>query len=232
MNYLKVLTKGALFIAVAISLSSCLKNKGTEIVQPDLAFLSVYHASPGTLKTDFVLDGQLVTAGLEYKNYKGYYTLYTGNRGAAFYKENSYTDTIRTRKFTAEKDSIYSLFLIGTASNPETLLIHDHLTAPATGKANVRFINLSPDEGGLTLKATATSVDTTFFSNISYKMMANFSAVTPRTYKLELYKDETMITDLADVSIGSGKNYTVWATGIEGDPNNELKPVIKITENK
>ncbi|WP_353132105.1 DUF4397 domain-containing protein [Pseudopedobacter sp.] len=232
MNYLKVLTKGALFIAVAISLSSCLKNKGTEIVQPDVAFLSVYHASPGTLKTDFVLDGQLVTAGLEYKSNKGYYTLYTGSRAAAFYKENSYTDTIRTKKFTAEKDSIYSLFLIGPASNPETLLIRDHLTAPATGKANVRFVNLSPDAGSFTLKAIATSVDTTFFDGINYKTATNFSAVTPRTYKLELHKGGTKVTDLADVAIGSGKNYTIWATGLDGDPNNELKPVIKVTENK
>ncbi|ADY53433.1 hypothetical protein Pedsa_2894 [Pseudopedobacter saltans DSM 12145] len=216
MNYLKAFTKGALLVAATISLSSCLKNKGNDYVQPDISLVSIYHASPGTSTFDFGIDGYKVDYGFKYKDRAGYYQLYTGTRNIAFIKENgtSLADSIRTTSIAVKKDSIYSLFLIGPSTAPETLLISDRLANPASGKANIRFINLSPDGGNFTLKAVAGTTDTTLVENVAYKKATAFSSVFPKTYKFSIYKGGNLITNTLDISITAGKNYTIWASGL------------------
>ena len=224
MNYLKVLTKGALFIAVAISLSSCLKNKGNDYVQPDISLVSIYHASPGSPAFDFGIDGYKVDYGFKYKDRAGYYQLYTGTRNIAFIKEGGTslaTDSIRTTNVTVKKDSIYSLFLIGPSTAPETLLISDKLENPASGKANIRFINLSPDEGNFTLKAVAGTTDTTLVENVAYKKATAFSSVFPKTYTFSIYKDGNLKANTSSINITAGKNYTVWAVGLDAESGNK-----------
>lgn len=216
MSYLKAITKGALLVAATVGLSSCLKNKGNDYVQPDLAGLSIYHASPGTQAFDFGLDGYKISNGYSYRDRTGYYDIYTGTRNIAFLKAGatSLADSIRTVKFAAKKDSAYSAFLIGPSTAPETFVINDKLEAPASGKANIRFINLSPDAGALTLKATANTADTTLSENINYKKATAFSSVYPKTYTFRVYKDNALEASSTNISIVAGRNYTVWVVGL------------------
>lgn len=233
MSYLKAITKGALLVAATVGLSSCLKNKGNDYVQPDEAALSVYHASPGTQTLDFGLDGYKISTGYNYRDRAGYFRIYTGTRNAVFLKSGatSLADSIITTKFIAKKDSIYSLFLIGPSTAPETLLIHDKWTAPANGKANVRFINLSPDAGNLTLKATVNNADTTLSENIAYKKATDFSSAYAKTYKFRIYKDNVLKAESANISISSGRNYTIWAAGLANTESGNQVITVNIDEN-
>lgn len=222
----------------AVSLSSCLKNKGSEYVAPDVAGLSVYNALPATEGVDFVTSTQqLVYRSVDYSLRKNYYSEYASMPlTLAFYKtgRTSIADTIRTLKATLAKDSYHSVFLIGTPAAPETMLVKDTLTAPANGRANIRFVNLSADAGILTLRArpTGATQDTTLFTDYAYKKISKFTDLPAKSYKLELVHNGTVKGTLDDQTFVNGKTYTIWAKGLEASTNNDLKVSIKVNENR
>src|SRR5690606_8792563 len=72
------------------------------------------------------------------------------------------------------KDRRYSIFDVNEFENLELLAYEDVLVAPATGKASLRFIQLSPDAPNLTvaIEGIETSVGT-----FSYKQASPFSQI-------------------------------------------------------
>src|SRR5690606_13788062 len=104
--------------------------------------------------------------------------------------------------------------LIGEAQSPSTLLIQDSLISIPKGKASVRFINLSPDAGALSLSANA-GVDTLLFSSKNYKEASIFSTVPGnKKYQFILKNGETQKVTSAAIDITAGKSYTIWARGL------------------
>ncbi len=227
----------AMLGVAAVSLSSCLKNKGPEYVAPDVAGLSVYNALPATEGVDFVSRQQLVYGPLNYSFRLNYYSEYASvPLTLAFYKtgRTSSADTIRTLKATLDKDKYHSVFLIGTPEAPETMLIKDTLTAPANGRANIRFVNLSPDAGILTLRArqTGATQDTILYEDYDYKKISKFTDLPAKSYKLELVQNGNVKGTLESQDFVNGKTYTIWAKGLEASTNNDLKVSIKVNENR
>ncbi|RRN77414.1 DUF4397 domain-containing protein [Pseudoxanthomonas sp. SGD-10] len=232
------LAKFAILGIAAVGLSSCLKNKGPEYVAPDAAGLSVFNALPTTEGVDFVTSSQgLIYGPLNYSFRLNYYSEYASAPiTLAFYKTGRTTsaDTIRTMRTTLAKDTYHSLFLIGTPNAPEVMLVKDTLTAPANGRVNIRFVNLSPDAGSLTLRAREASgtQDTVLYSNYAFKKISKFTDLPAKTYKLELVEGNDVKGTLESHTFTTGKTYTIWAKGLESSANNDLKVSIKVNENR
>ncbi|HET8829956.1 MAG TPA: DUF4397 domain-containing protein, partial [Pelobium sp.] len=143
MNSLKKRNIGLLAVLLAVfSLTSCLKDNDNNAV-PNYSWLSVINASPNLEKFDFVIDNKLVNEdSFDFTERLPYFSIFSGPRRIAIYKDET-NDTLRTGTLVAQFGKAYSLYVVGEAPNHEFLTITDSLTTPATGKAHVRFLNLS-----------------------------------------------------------------------------------------
>jgi len=97
-------------------------------------------------------------------------------------------------------------------SSIEPLVLEDDLTAPATGKAHVRFVHLSPDAPAVDVAVTAGPV---VFSNVAFRGYQGFTPLNAGTYNLEVRVagTATVALPLPGITLEAGKIYTVFARG-------------------
>ena len=206
---------------------SCKKDR-TEDVQVDAAALNVVNAFPGVLAISFFLDNQFVNGpALLYTQQSGYILTYVGQRKFDVTVGGT-TQVLTTNSFNPEKNKYHTAFFTGTNTSPVVVFTHDDLSDPPAGKANIRFINLSPDLKPLDLAIKGGSA---LFTGIVFKAVSDFISIDPATYVLELRSAEAATKEIASMNLAAGKVYTVWAKGlISGSGDTEFSG--KITTNR
>lgn len=226
---LKKLTAAKTFVAVSVllTLTSCLKNNNDYTPQ-QVAAVSVFHASPGTQAFNFITDRGTGSGPFTFSS-RTFYNLYAaGQRTISIRKIGGAQDTLRTGTVNLEADKFYSIYIVDQAPNPNFLIIRDSLTSPAAGKAKIRFINLSPDAGALSL---TTASDSLLFNTTAYKVHTAFSDITGnKTYTFKIKNNGTDKATRQNVEIKTGRVYTIWAKGIENTTNDTLKTGIQVSE--
>lgn len=111
------------------------------------------------------------------------------------------------------------------------LLFYDDLSAPAAGKAKLRFVHLAPGIAGVSVKLRQNGTETTLYSNIPYGSAggsnlkgtaydsAPFTNVNAGTISLEVSAGEgaaplpVQESGLNNITLGTGKIYTVFIRG-------------------
>ncbi len=97
--------------------------------------------------------------------------------------------------------------------------ITDVLTAPASGNAGIRFLNLAPGAPALFLTAGGAALAGTLSASRAYKTTTNFTsftAVTTGSYNLEIRTGSatgTIVATLPSTALADGKLYTIFASG-------------------
>jgi hypothetical protein len=108
----------------------------------------------------------------------------------------------------------YSVFAgNGLVTTPSFLLTTDDLTAPATGYAKIRFVNLSSDS----LNETATVGDSTFAVGVTSTTTSGFYQMLAGSYAVKA-GDPLHISSVVTTPstlLAAGKIYTVILTGSE-----------------
>ena len=203
-----------LFIAAAIiSFSSCTKKNDDTTFYSSL---SVTHASPDAPAVDIYIDNSKVTTTpFSFSNTTGYLkNLISGKRNIKVNVAGTTTNVINA-DITFDGNKNYSLFAIDSVSKLSTLLTVDDLTAPAAGKAHVRFIHLSPDAPAVDIAVVGGPV---VFPNSSFKSVSTFTPLGAGTYNLEVRVAGTtnVALTLPSITLESGKIYTVYAKGFLG----------------
>lgn len=221
----------AMLVAI-FSLSSCLKNDSNDRVA-NRAALSVTNASPDIEKFDFVIGNEKINAGsFDFTQRLPYFSILSGKGKIGIYKDET-KDSLLTANFVAETGKIYSLYVVGQAPHHEFLTITDSLSTPSTGKAKVRFINLSLDAPALDLKYDTDSV---LFTTVAYKQHSAFVEIPGgKNYNFSISTQGESGTGVSEnnVKIEGGKIYTIWAKGYYAIPSaDSLKLGIKIQENR
>lgn len=94
-------------------------------------------------------------------------------------------------------------------------MLTDDLTAPASGKAHVRFVHLSPNAPAVDVAVTGGAV---VFGNKSFKDYTAFTPLDAGTYNLEVRVagTSTVALPLPGITLQAGKIYTVFAKGFLG----------------
>jgi hypothetical protein len=174
----------------------------------------VVHASPDAPAVDLFVDGTKVnTAALEYPKNTGYLDLTAGKRKIEVKAapDNSIVAISAELDFMAGKN--YSLFAINVLASIEPLRLEDDLTAPAAGKAHVRFVHLSPDAPAVDV---AVKGGANLFTNSKFKDASAFTPVDAGTYDLEVKLNQggTVVLPLNGIKIDEGKIYTFFAKGL------------------
>ena len=109
---------------------------------------------------------------------------------------------------------IYSLYLIGQSQKPDTFLMEDNIVNYTPDLAGVRFINLSPDSGPISVNIQGNAATQTEFNSLAYKQISDF-----KTYDASVqYGNYTFeVRDQA-----TGILLTTFAWNYTGSKNNTL----------
>ncbi|CAN5640641.1 DUF4397 domain-containing protein [soil metagenome] len=206
----KLMSLVAITMVLSFTMSSCKKDS-----TDSNAKVLVVHASPDAPGVDLLVDNTKVnSAALNYPTNTGYLTVKAGTRNIKVNAAGTSTSVINADiPFT--KDKNYSLFAIDSLSVISALLLEDDLTAPASGKAHVRFVHLSPDAPAVDVALAGGAV---LFGAYEFEDASAFTPLDAGTYNLEVRVagTSTVVLPLPGIVLTSGKIYTVFAKGFLG----------------
>jgi len=196
-------------LAVSIfTLSSCEDDE-----KITYANVLVTHASPDAPGVDLLIDDVKVnTQPLTYPNNTGYLDAETGTRNIKVNVAGTST-TVINGDLDLEVDKYYSVFAVDQVSEITALVLVDDLTMPATGKAHVRFVHLSPDAPAVDVAVASSGA--VVFSDIAFKESTVFTPLDAGTYNLDVRVagTSTVALVLDPITLQAGKIYTVFAKG-------------------
>ena len=119
---------------------------------------------------------------------------------------------------TLDAGTDYTVVAVGQLASIEPLVLVDNNSAPAAGKAHVRFVHASPDAPAVDIAVTGGPV---LFANVPFKGVGDYLPVDAGTYDLEarVAGTETVALSVPGVSLAEGGVYTIFAMGlVEGEP--------------
>lgn len=213
-------TYKAIAAALVLSLGflSCSKLDGKyEPIQ--VSGLNIIQASPTTELLDVYVDDRRANQNVdfEYGNKIGYLSAYSGNRVFNVTKKGNAT-SLKSLTHNLKPQVGYSLFVANTLANIELLILEDDLAKPATGKAKIRFVNLSPDGGSLSLNVGGAATD--LATNKAFKEFSTFEAVDATqsvTLNIKNTTSGAIEATIPGVKLEDGKIYTVYAKGLKAN---------------
>lgn len=217
----KQLSRTAIFLScilagVTLTFSSCKKDEIVDITTPiETANVLVTHASPNAPGVDLLIDGVKKNASaLTFPANTGYLSVTTGTRNIKVNVSGT-SNTVINADLALAKDQHYSIFAVDSVSKISAVVLTDDLTAPASGKAHVRFVHLSPNAPAVDVAVTGGGV---VFGNKSFKEFTAFTPLDAGTYNLEVRVagTSTVALPLPGIVLTAGKIYTVYAKGFLG----------------
>jgi hypothetical protein len=203
-----------LLVASSIGSAGCSDDKKNPTAPVPTASVMVVHASPNAPAVDLLVDGTVAGAGLAYPNHTAYLSVTSGTRNVKVNVAGTSTTVINADLALATA-AHYTVFACDSVSSIEPLVLTDDLSAPAAGKAHVRFVHLSPNAPAVDVAVQGGAV---LFPNQVFKGSSAFTPVTAGTYNLEvrLAGTSTVVLPLPGITLTAGKIYTVFAKGFAG----------------
>jgi phage baseplate assembly protein gpV len=174
----------------------------------------VSHASPNAPGVDLLVDNSVVGTNLTYPNNTGYLTVPAGTRNIKV-RVTGTTTTVIDANVPLAANAVYSVFAADSVSNLTPVVLTDDLTAPAAGKAHVRFVHLAPNAPAVDIALQGGAV---VFPNTVFKNSTAFTPLDAGTYNLEVRVagTSTVVLSLPNVTFANGGIYTVFARGFVG----------------
>lgn len=200
----------ALLLGAVMTISSCSKEE-----TKSEANVLVTHASPNAPGVDLLVDGaKQNSSALTFPSNTGYLKVESGTRNIKVNVTGTATTVIEA-DLALEKDKSYSVFAVDSVSKISAVVVTDDLTSPASGKAHVRFIHLSPNAPAVDVAVDGGAV---VFGNKAFKEYTAFTPLDAGTYDLEVRVAGTaaVALDLDPITLQAGKIYTVFAKGFLG----------------
>jgi len=197
-------------------------NASTPTPTPQARVL-VVHASPNAPGVDVLIDNQKVNQQpLTFPRNTGYLSVNAGTRNVKVNVAGTIT-TVINADLPLEGNRNYSVFAIDSVSKISALVTNDDLTAPAAGKAHVRFIHLSPNAPAVDVSLPEQAAGQGLFTNRAFNKTITaaeqaFTPVDTGTVNLEVRQAGTtnVVLPLPNVRLDAGKIYTVFAKGFLG----------------
>ncbi|MFZ1710801.1 MAG: DUF4397 domain-containing protein [Anaerolineae bacterium] len=175
----------------------------------------VVHASPDAPAVDVWVDGAKAFTNAPFKGITQYAGLTAGEHKVQVVPTGQTEPAVISATLTLDNDKDYTVVAVGKLANIEPLVLVDNNSAPAAGKAHVRFVHASPDAPAVDIAVKGGPV---IFSNVAFKGVGDYTPVDAGTYDLEvrLAGTETVALSVPGVKLDDGSVYTVFAMGLAG----------------
>jgi hypothetical protein len=172
------------------------------------------HASPDAPAVDILVNDGVAFANAPFKGITDYATLDSGTYNIKVVPTGA-TEPVVIEADLALEGNDYTIVALGKLADIEPLVLIDNNSAPAAGKAHVRFVHASPDAPAVDIAVKGGPV---LFSNIAFKEIGDYLPVDAGTYDLEvrLAGTETVALDVPGLALQAGTVYTVFAMGLAG----------------
>jgi hypothetical protein len=203
-------------VASLFSIQGCSKAGKDSVVDPSPAparFMFV-QASPDAPAIDLYVDNTRVDSNFVYPGSTKYIEVSAGLRTLRVMRSGA-LDTLCLSQIPVTGGLSYTIFSVDSVANCYSMLLVDNLSPPATGKANLRFVHVSPNappvdlvvEGGITL-----------FTDKSFKGRPDFVPIDAGTYTFDVKVagTSTVLASARDVLLEGGKIYTLYLRGFAG----------------
>ncbi len=202
--------------ALVLVFAACKKDAGYAAPPSNTAAaLAISHAAPQLPAYDFKINGAMVLQRpLKYGNYLDYNYLTAGKQEFSLSAMGS-TGILARTSFSLKPQVRYSIYIVDSASKPAFLLSEDDLSAPPSGKAKIRFVNLSPDAGALDLSVQGR--DSALFTKTDYRTSTDFKVIdTASAVKVQITQaGDTNVLSSNTIKIEKNKVYTLRAVGLK-----------------
>lgn len=231
-----------LALPALLAFSSCSDDDSPA---PDQGRVNVYHAAANANVGLKALFDDTEKATLTYGQNSGYQSLSTGSHTIKINVASSSTN-ILSQAVTVEKDKNYSYFAYANSATTQAgLLTTDDLTAPSTGKAKIRLVNLGQGAANpVRLSTTVASISDIAGTDTPFGTASSFVEILPGSYNIAVTTgspsatvtngnvgDGTGTGTVANKTYEAGKIYTVVYRGVTGTTiANDLLPRVFIVQ--
>jgi hypothetical protein len=224
-----VAAMAALILLGSAVLISCKKDNDDNTGIP-VSGLMAFNLAPDVSAAGFSLSGSTLPSGpLAYNSFTGaYLAIYPGSRSVESFSYNS-GGSLAASTFNFEPSKYYSVFLVGTDSTFENVIVADELDSlSGSGKAFVRYINAISDAStpAVTISSNGSEVVN---DNAAYKTVSAFTAVDPGSIAISVSNGSTIDADRT-ITLEQQKIYTILLTG-KPDGTGDAAVQIKFIEN-
>lgn len=205
----------AVALVAALGATGCSDDDDKNPLAPAAtASVMAVHASPDAPAVDLLVDNVIAGSGLAFPNNTGYLNVAAGSRTIKVNASGT-SITVIDANVSVTGGMTYSVFAVDSLAVISAVVLADDLTAPAAGKAHVRFVHLSPNAPAVDIAVQGGGV---VFPNKAFKEYTAFTPLDAGTYDLEVRLANTtdVVLPLSGITLQAGKIYTVFARGFVG----------------
>lgn len=205
------------FAAILVLLTSCLDDDETPVTPVPLGYVSIYHAAPDAPALDIIVDDNTINnQPFDYTDHSGYLNFRTGDRNLKFSSTNAANALVDSTISVAEGKA-YSVFVINTLPSLEILVVEDSSATPASGKAMIRFVHLSPDAPDMVVVGEDGS---SVFEGTSFKEATAFKEVDAKNYSFDIKAaaSDDVLLSADNINLQAGGYYTIITRGFVTPP--------------
>ena len=177
----------------------------------------VVHASPDAGQIDILWDQSIVLEDVPYRVSSGYLETTANSHSLGVVPTGVSTPLLIDDDFLMAIDNSYSIVVTGLLAQNDLqamFLIDNRKSIPE--RANVRFVNVSPDAGALDLAFTGGAV---LFSNVGYRGATNYVELAGGKFNMELRATgtTTVVLPMPNTPMFGSLNYTYYVIGEVGN---------------
>ena len=175
----------------------------------------VVHASPDAPAVDVWVNGSIAFSNAPFKGITDYASLAPGTYNVQVVPTGATEPVVIEADLALAADTDYTVVAVGKLADIEPLVLIDNNSAPAAGKAHVRFVHASPDAPAVDIAVAGGPV---LFANVPFKGTGDYLPVDAGTYDLEarLAGTDTVALSVPGVMLEEGMVYTIFAMGLAG----------------
>jgi LPXTG-motif cell wall-anchored protein len=204
-----------LFVLSAVLVLS-LAMATSALAQSDMARVRVVHASPDAPAVDVWVNGSVAFSNAPFQGITDYAELAPDSYQVQVTPTGATEPIVIDATLDLAAGTDYTVVAVGQLANIEPLVLVDNNSAPAAGKAHVRFVHASPDAPAVDIAVA--NGGPVLFSNVPFKGVGDYLPVDAGTYDLEarLAGTDTVALSVPGVSLADGTVYTIFAMGLAG----------------
>ncbi|MDR7212421.1 DUF4397 domain-containing protein [Flavobacterium piscis] len=210
--FIKLIPVKVIALVALIFLSACDNN---EIDPFGSARLKVVNAAPNSGSQKFVMANIPYIGNLGYlENSVSYHNVVSGKNLVSQFRDENDNDLYATEELNLSDDKRYTVYLTGESrSDAEVRLYEDNITAPASGKARVKFIHLS--SGAPQNIDFIDSEGNNLALNLARYNQSSYSEISAGSLAIEVRSagESENIATLQTANFADGKVYTIFIAG-------------------
>lgn len=199
-------------VAALVFLSSCDNNQIDPFGSADL---KVVNAAPNSGSQKFIMVNIPYISNLSYLEHSvSYHSVTSGNKLVSQFRDQSDNDLYAAEELNLSDDKKYTVYLTGESrDDAEVRLFEDNMTAPASGKAKVKFIHLSAGAPASIdfVDAQGNSLST----NLGRYSQSSYIEINAGSLSIQVHGSGAaeILATLGATDFSAGKIYTVFIAG-------------------